>query len=64
MTLDHYGELAVYRGFVRSEDEPRDDAEVHIGEQAADGQGAELSAASNVDGIRQKGRGRRSSSIT
>ncbi|MBC7147221.1 MAG: ParB N-terminal domain-containing protein [Thioclava marina] len=51
VTLDRYGELAVYRGFVRPEDEPREDADVHSGEQAADGQGGELSAGSNVDGI-------------
>jgi ParB family chromosome partitioning protein len=50
MTLDRYGELAVYRGFVRRDDEPREDADVHSGEQAADGQGAEISAASNMDG--------------
>lgn len=40
VTLDRYGELAVYRGFLRPEDEPR-----------ADGQGAELSAASSTDGV-------------
>lgn len=51
VTLDRYGELAVYRGFVRPEDEPREDADVHSGKQAADGQGVELSAGSNVDGI-------------
>ncbi|OBY27062.1 ParB/RepB/Spo0J family partition protein [Leisingera sp. JC1] len=51
VTLDRYGELAVYRGFVRPEDEPRADVDVHSGEQAADGQGAELSAASSVDGV-------------
>lgn len=51
VTLDRYGELAVYRGFVRPEDEPREDADVHSGEQAADGQGVELSAGSNVDGV-------------
>jgi ParB family chromosome partitioning protein len=51
VTLDRHGELAVYRGFVRPEDEPREDADVHSGEQAADGQGVELSAGSNVDGI-------------
>ena len=51
VTLDRYGELAVYRGFVRPEDEPREDADVHSGEQAADGQSVELSAGSNVDGI-------------
>ncbi|MCT4683631.1 MAG: ParB N-terminal domain-containing protein, partial [Roseicyclus sp.] len=49
VTLDRYGELAVYRGFVRPEDEPR--ADVHSGEQAADGQGAELSATSSADGV-------------
>lgn len=51
VTLDRHGELAVYRGFVRPEDEPREKADVHCGEQAADGQGAELSAASNTDGV-------------
>ena len=51
VTLDRYGELAVYRGFVRPEDEPREDADVHSGEQAADGQGVELSAGSYVDGV-------------
>ncbi|GGM13027.1 chromosome partitioning protein ParB [Pseudooceanicola nanhaiensis] len=51
VTLDRYGELAVYRGFVRPEDEPREDADVHSGEQAADGQGVELSAGCNVDGV-------------
>jgi ParB family chromosome partitioning protein len=44
VTLDRYGELAGYRGFVRPEDEPRADVDVHSGEQVADGQGAELSA--------------------
>lgn len=38
--LDRYGELAFYRGYVRPEDEPREDVDVHSGEQAADGQGA------------------------
>ncbi|MAQ45086.1 MAG: DNA-binding protein, partial [Confluentimicrobium sp.] len=51
VTLDRYGELAVYRGFVRPEDEPREDANVHSGELAADGQRAELSAPNSVDGI-------------
>jgi ParB family chromosome partitioning protein len=51
VTLDRYGELAVYRGFVRPEDEPREDADVHSGEPAADGQGAEFAAGSNVDGV-------------
>jgi len=51
VTLDRYGELAAYRGFVRPEDEPRQDADVHSGEQAADGQGVELSTGSKVDGI-------------
>ena len=51
VTLDRYGELAVCRGFVRPEDEPRQDADVHSGEQAADGQGVELSTGSKVDGI-------------
>ena len=51
VTLDRYGELAVYRGFVRPEDEPRPDVDVHSGEQAADGQGAELSVPSSADGV-------------
>jgi ParB family transcriptional regulator, chromosome partitioning protein len=51
VTLDRYGELAVYRGFVRLEDEPQADADVHSGEQAADEQGAELSTDSHVDGV-------------
>ena len=51
VTLDRYGELAVYRGFVRPEDEPRADVDVHSGEQVADVQGAELSAGSSADGI-------------
>ncbi|WP_333692813.1 ParB/RepB/Spo0J family partition protein [Phaeobacter italicus] len=51
VTLDRYGELAVYRGFVRPEDEPKTDVDVHSGEQAADGPGVELSTGSNVDGI-------------
>lgn len=51
VTLDCYGELAVYRGFVRPAHKPREDADVHSGEQAADGQSAELSAGSHVDGV-------------
>lgn len=51
VTLDRYGELAVYRGFVRPDDEPRADVDVHSGEQAAAGQGAELSAGSYEDGV-------------
>ena len=51
VTLDRYGELVVYRGFVRPEDEPGADVDVHSGEQAADGQGAKLSAGSHVDGV-------------
>jgi len=51
VTLDRYGELAVYRGFVRPEDESREDADVHSGEQAADGQVAKLSSASRTDGV-------------
>lgn len=39
VTLARYGELAVYQGFVRPEDQPRADVDVHSGEQAADGQG-------------------------
>lgn len=51
VTLDRYGELAVNRGFVRPEDEPRADADLYSGEQAVDGQGAELSVGSSTDGI-------------
>ncbi len=51
VALDSYGELDVYRSFVRPEDELREDADVHRGGQAVGGQGAELSAGSNVDGI-------------
>nr|WP_246057888.1 hypothetical protein [Arenibacterium halophilum] len=51
VTLDCYGELAVYRGFVPPEDEPPAEVDVHSGEQTADGQGAELSATSNSDGV-------------
>lgn len=51
VTLDRYGELSVYRGFVRPEDEPRADIDVHSGEPVADGQGAELSAGSHVAGF-------------
>jgi len=51
VTLDRYGELAVCRGFVRPEDEPREDADLHSGEPAAGGQGAELSAPSSADGV-------------
>ncbi|MEQ8339629.1 MULTISPECIES: hypothetical protein [Marinovum] len=53
VTLDRLGELAVSPGFMRPEDELREDADVHSGGQAADGQGAELSAAGNVDAISQ-----------
>ena len=53
MTLDRSGELAVSPGFMWPEDELREDADVHSGGQAADGQGAELSAAGNVDAISQ-----------
>ena len=49
--LDRYGELAVYRGFVRPEDEIGLDVDVYRGEQAADGQGAVLSAPSSADGV-------------
>ncbi len=42
--------LQFHWGFVRPEYEPREDADVHSGEQAEDGQGAELSAGSHVDG--------------
>lgn len=51
VTFDRYGELAVHWGFVKPEYEPREDADVHSGEQAEDGQGAELSAGSHVDGV-------------
>lgn len=51
VTLDRYGELAVYRGFVRLDDEPRVDVDVHSGEQAADGQGHELTALSSADRV-------------
>lgn len=51
VTLERYSELAVYRGFVRPEDEPRADVDVHSGEPAADGEGAELSAASGTVGV-------------
>ena len=51
VTLDRYGELAVYRGFVRPEDEPRADGDVHSGEQAADVRGTELSTVSSVDAV-------------
>ena len=50
VTLDRYGELAVHRGFVRPEDEPREEIDVHSGEPVADGQGAELSASYNAGG--------------
>lgn len=53
VTLDRLGELAVSPGFMQPEDELREDADVHSGGQAADGQGAELSAAGNVDAISQ-----------
>ena len=49
VTFDRYGDLAVHRGFVRPEYEPRADADVHSGEQAEDGQGDELSVGSHVD---------------
>ncbi|WP_167646898.1 ParB/RepB/Spo0J family partition protein [Mameliella alba] len=51
VTLDRYGGLSVYRGFVRPEDEPRADIDVHSGEPVADGQGTELSAGSHVAGV-------------
>ncbi len=52
VTLDRYGELAVHRGFVRPEDEPREEIDVHSGEPVADGQGGdvEASASSNAGG--------------
>ena len=53
VTLDRSGELAVSPGFMWPEDELREDADVHSGGQAAEGQGAELSAAGNVDAISQ-----------
>ena len=53
VTLDRLGELAVSPGLMWPEDELRQDADVHSGGQAADGQGAERSAAGNVDAISQ-----------
>ncbi|WP_425101000.1 ParB/RepB/Spo0J family partition protein [Tropicibacter sp. S64] len=52
VTLDRYGELAVHRGFVRPEDEPREEIDVHSGEPVADGQGGdvEASASNNAGG--------------
>nr|WP_233499466.1 hypothetical protein [Pararhodobacter sp. CCB-MM2] len=51
VVLDRGGELVVYRGFVRPEDEPRADDGVHSGESGADGQGSEPSVASNAGGV-------------
>lgn len=51
VTLDRYGEFALYRGFVRPEHGSWADVDVHSGEQAADGQGAEFSSASSTDGV-------------
>ncbi len=43
VTLDRYGELAVYRGFVRPEDEPREETAVQDGDGAdALGQGGDV----------------------
>lgn len=56
VTLDRYGDLAVYRGYVRPEDEPRAGSDVHGGEQSEeDGQGSgdEYSGAGPADGIGQ-----------
>lgn len=53
VTLDRYGEFAVYRGYVRPEDELREDADVHIGgHSVADGQesDAALTGACNAEG--------------
>ena len=51
VTLDRHGELAVCRGLVQPEDEPREDADVHGGLPAAHGQGVELLTDSHADGI-------------
>jgi ParB family chromosome partitioning protein len=51
VTLERNGELAVYRGFVRPGDEPREEDDVDSGEQAEDEQGAELSAGSYLDDV-------------
>ncbi|MDO5758700.1 MAG: hypothetical protein Q4P24_14670 [Rhodobacterales bacterium] len=41
VTVERYGELAVYRAYVWSEDEPREDTGVQSGEHSAeDGQGS------------------------
>lgn len=53
VTLDRYGELTAYRGFVRPEDEAREYGEVHSGEHVADGQSAEPSATCIADGVGQ-----------
>jgi len=50
VTLDRYGALAVYRGYVRPEDEPRDESTVQDGvNPALVGQGDDL-ATSDGDG--------------
>ena len=51
VTLDRSGELAAYRGFARPEEEPREDADIHSGEQAANGQGVVLSTIIKANGI-------------
>ena len=43
--------MTVDRSLVRPKDEPRIDLDIHPGEQAADGQGAELLVVSSADGI-------------
>ena len=56
VTLDRYGELAIYRGYVRPEDEPREEADVYAGERSVeDGQGGDAahSGAAPAEGIRQ-----------
>lgn len=56
VTLDRYGEHAVYRGFVRPEDEPREDADFNSSEHAEEGQRAELSMTRHMDySLRQGG---------
>lgn len=51
VALDCLRGLSVQRGFAPSMNEAGQDAHVHRGGQAADGQGAELSDASMMDGI-------------
>ena len=42
MTLDRYGELDVFPGFVRLGDEHREDEDVHSGEQAEAGRASSV----------------------